>query len=187
MNRSLSWIEPAEVSRRVFRATGRSPETPTASPSSENEAPSLVDLSAAVMPGDPAYPDAPRYTREDGLVRRIEIFSRWLDACAAPRGFYIADADGLPIHMEGVDESEVVTGVALARSLRPLRHLVGTERFNAITLQLEDGRILQTIWSETRVGRVGMGIEPQRPLHPSQLDEVARAVRGIFDNEAETS
>lgn len=128
-------------------------------------------------------PKTPEYAPDDGLVKRLAAFSRWLTECADPYGFYIADPDGLPIHLENVGESQVVAGVALGRSLHPLRKLVSAERIEAITLHLGEGRILHTLWSPTRVGKVGLGFEPRRPLHPDQFGDVMRAVQGIFDPE----
>ena len=198
MNPSLSWIDPNDIIDRLSRATGRPPaafDTHTLPLNADNDAepPSLLDTDTAPVPAwakpvkaDTVRSDLPEYAPDDRLAQRLATFSQWLGSCAAPVGFYIADADGLPIHMENVSEHEVITGVTLARSLSPIRHLVGAKRLDAVTLHLEGGRVLQTLWSTCRVGTIGMGIEARRPLNPEELADVGRAIRRIFDNEAQT-
>ncbi len=134
---------------------------------------------------DRATPGIPElsYPRVMALAARLELFRDWIRQYCGEGAFFVADTEGLPLLLDRVRTSQAVTAVALERALRPLRGLLGSSKANSLCIELEDGRLVQTIWAMTPAGRIAVGMAPPRPLGPAATAQVRRALLGLFTDE----
>lgn len=98
-----------------------------------------------------------------------------------PGAFLLADAEGLPVLMEGLSEAQAVLPVSLVRAVYPLRGLLSGQQPAALSLRLVEGTRLEVIWHVTRAGLLALAympkIAPVRELEPW----VRRALEGAFE------
>lgn len=158
-------------------ASGPPPGSPAAPPRP-------ADPKAALQSSLQAQVDAPPpvYPPELGLDARLERFRAWMRACGLDH-FFVADAEGLPLLLQGSRESEAVRAIAFERALRPLRGLLGGALPGALGLQLGDGRGVQTVWVQTPEGRVAVGMSTARPVSWARCAAVQAAISGVFAQE----
>ncbi len=126
-------------------------------------------------------PSLPDYGTERFIALRLPKFLQWFEQSTLPIAYYIADAHGLPVHLENMTETQAVAAVALTRSLRPLRRVIGSDRVDAVSLTLGDGRVTHTVWAETPLGRMALGLEASKSLSAEDLKDVGRALRTLFE------
>lgn len=152
------------------------------------EAAVALSAPAAPSPGDEtqvslqAAPAHPSYPRGAGMVARLELFRAWMLQLGLG-SFFVADEEGLPLLLQGTQSVHAVRAVAFERALRPLRALLGGAPPRALGVQLQDGRTIQTVWADTRIGRVAVGMAEPRPLPWPLSDRVRSAVFGAFEAE----
>ena len=120
------------------------------------------------------------YPPNMALAARLELFRDWIRQYCGEGAFFVADPEGLPLLLDRVRTSQAVTAVALERALHTLRGLLGSSRANSMCIELEDGRLVQTVWTTTNIGRIAVGMAPPRPLGPSATAQVRRALDGLF-------
>ncbi len=120
-----------------------------------------------------------------GISPRLELFRAWIRKHCSTGAFFVSDHEGLPLLLEGMGTSQAVSAVAFDRAVHPLRGLLGTRHANSLCIELEDGRLVQTVWANTNTGRIAVGISPARPLGPAATERVRKALQGLFsDGEA---
>lgn len=181
MSRSLSWIDAEAVASALDRAQAPT-QAPTAAPirprfETETPTPRPAAPSAAPIASPP-----PRFTAGAPLAERLRSLAVWVEAELGPERWYLADDEGLALHTAGADETQVLASVMLARAMRPMRSVFGGRRVHALTLELEGARRVHTIWIDTSVGRVALGLEnPSRGTFEG-LRAAADAVRAALDS-----
>ncbi|MCA9554198.1 MAG: hypothetical protein KC933_29455 [Myxococcales bacterium] len=121
-------------------------------------------------------------TRAGTLAERIRNLAVWVESELSPTRWYLADAEGMALHSAGTTETQVVTAVALARALRPLRGFLGTSQVGAAALELDGGRTLHTLWCDTSVGRVSMGLEDPKHMSQEILHGLRAAIRAALED-----
>lgn len=183
MGRSLSWIDPAELARRLGRigvaGTGSNPPVedvrmPEAAPAWATPSTVTVSVPEAITISDrpgpaaeepaPAEPE-PEPTTDPGvpvpdldalsISERVAALSEWLQQTVGH--FYVADAEGLTIAASEASPPPV-SSAALERAMRSLRGLTGKATVAGVTIELEANRVLDTIWTETAYGRIAVGV-----------------------------
>lgn len=123
------------------------------------------------------------YPAAMALASRLELFRDWIQQHCGEGAFFVSDPDGLPLLLERIRTPQAVTAVALERAMHPLRGLFGSTRANSMCIELDDGRLVQTVWASTLYGRVAVGMAPERPLGPAATAQIRRALIGIFGDE----
>jgi hypothetical protein len=190
MSRSLSWIDPATLQSALDRA---SVPPGSARPALPREAPARADAPTVAPTPAPAggttalpttvSPAALRVGHHAGtLAERLRTLALWVETELSPTRWYLADAEGLALHAAGTNETQVVTAVALSRALRPLRGFLGTSQVGAAVLELDGGRTLHTLWCDTAVGRVAMGLEDPKHMSQDVLHDLRQAVRAALED-----
>ena len=159
---------PAPANRDPWAMTPAQPWTSVAMPAEDSAVPGVPELT---------YPPVM------ALAARLELFRDWIRQYCGDGAFFVSDPEGLPLLLDRVRTSQAVTAVALERALHPLRGLIGTSRANSICIELEDGRLVQTVWVTTSAGRIAVGMAPPRPLGPAATAQVRRALLGLFVDE----
>lgn len=127
-------------------------------------------------------PDHPSYPRGAGVARRLELFRAWMLQLGLG-SFFVADEEGLPLLLQDTKSAQAVRAVAFERALHPLRALLGGAPPRALGLELQDGRSIQTIWADTKIGRVAVGMAGAQPLPWALSARVRAAVFGAFEGE----
>ena len=159
---------PVAANQDPWTMTPAQPWTAVAGPSDDLAIPGIPEL---------VYPPVM------ALAARLELFRDWIRQYCGEGAFFVSDPEGLPLLLERVRTSQAVTAVALERALHPLRGLLGSHRANALCIELEDGRLVQTIWAVTSFGRIAVGMAPPKPLGPAATAQVRRALLGLFADE----
>lgn len=201
MSRSLSWIDPGELKETLSRIgiTVEAEVTPPP-PSFRPERPEPPDpAEARPIPAAPALYSAsppkmapitpptleaiapPHFDPPISVSERIDRLVRWLEPMIGTAPLYLADPEGLLMFARGLPEPLALTSVALDRALRPIRGLLGTNQVGAVTLEVDGGRLVQTIWVNTPLGRAALGILVDRPLEPRRVEVIREALRRVFD------
>lgn len=180
MSPSLSWIDPGELKETLSRI-GISVEGPPAPPPSFRPEPSEPHPAPLPAPITEAAPPPPQFEPVISVAERIDRFARWLDQLVPGAPLSIADPEGLPIFAKGLPDALALASVALDRALRPIRGLLGTHQVGSVTLEVDGGRLVQTIWVVTPIGRVALGVMVERPLEPARVELVREGLRRIFD------
>ncbi len=111
---------------------------------------------------------------------RVAALAAWLQEAVGDR-FYIADPEGLAIFATKGVEELVVSGVALERAIRSLRGITGAPNVGAATLELDADRLLDTIWCDTPVGRVAVGVVGATKLSKAQIATIRGYIARVFD------
>ncbi len=159
---------PAPVDQDPWTMTPAQPWTAVAVPHQDRPVAGIPELS---------YPPVM------ALAARLELFRDWIRQYCGEGAFFVSDPEGLPLLLDKMRTSQAVTAVALERALHPLRGLIGSSRANSLCIELEDGRLVQTVWTTTRAGRIAVGMAPPRPLGPVATAQVRRALLGLFAGE----
>lgn len=180
MSPSLSWIDPGELKETLSRI-GISVDGPPAPPPSFRPEPSEAQASPPPTPTPEASPPPPHFEPVVSVAERIDRFARWLDQLTHGAPMSIADPEGLPIFARGLPEALALASVALDRALRPIRGLLGTHQVGSVTLEVDGGRLVQTIWVVTPIGRAALGIMVERPLDAGRVELVREGLRRVFD------
>ncbi|MBK6688110.1 MAG: hypothetical protein IPG45_26785 [Deltaproteobacteria bacterium] len=180
MSPSLSWIDPGELKETLSRI-GISVDGPPAPPPSFRPEPSEDQPSPPPTPNTEASPPPPHFEPVISVAERIDRFARWLEQLTHGAPMSIADPEGLLIEGRGLPEPLALASVALDRALRPIRGLLGTHQVGSVTLEIDGGRLVQTIWVVTPIGRVALGIMVERPLEPGRVELVREGLRRVFD------
>ena len=161
-------LPPIPANQDPWTMTPAQPWSSLANPTNDRATPGIPELT---------------YPRVMALAARLELFRDWIRQYCGEGAFFVADAEGLPLLLDRVRTSQAVTAVALERALRPLRGLLGSSKANSLCIELEDGRLVQTIWAVTPAGRIAVGMAPSRPLGPAATAQVRRALLGLFTDE----
>lgn len=111
---------------------------------------------------------------------RVASLADWLHDTVGDR-YYIADPEGLPIASGAGVEELVVSGVALDRAIRSLRGITGAPSVGAASIELDTERRLDTVWCDTPVGRVAVGVVGTTALPQSLVNTIRRHVARTFD------
>jgi hypothetical protein len=136
------------------------------------------------MATHPARPvlSAPSFTAADQLPARLARIADWLLQATGSRALYIADAEGLPLVVRGVNDVHAVASVVLERAMRSLRGLLDGNPVGSVSIELEGGRIVQTIWGATNIGRVAIGLFPPAPVEIQRINEIRDALGRVFES-----
>lgn len=196
MSRSLSWIDPNAVQQALSRAhqapgsrapvTPQMPPPPPASLPPGLPEPGPSDLTVEMELGtEDLYPPDPAAEassssdprRHGSLAERLRSFAVWVEAEIGPTRWFLADEQGMGLHAAGVGEADMVASAMLARALRPLRGFFDTDRVESVTLELAGGRKLYTVWCDTGLGRVALGLQDPRRLTPANVDKLRAWLR----------
>ncbi len=182
MSPSLSWIDPGELKETLSRI-GISVDGPPAPP--PRFRPEPAEVQAPPPPTPAATPDVvsppPHFEPAISVAERVDRFARWLEQLTRGAPMSIADPEGLPILSRGLPEALALASVALDRALRPIRGLLGTHQVGSVTLEVDGGRLVQTIWVVTPIGRAALGVMVERPLEPQRVELVREGLRRVFD------
>jgi hypothetical protein len=138
------------------------------------EAPTQIPRRASTLP-------APSFQAAIGVSERVQAFADWLIESSETRALYIADAEGLPLYARGVSEVQSVSAVVIERAMRSLRGLLDSRPLGSVTVELDDGRIMQTIWCHTDAGRAAIGLFPPAPVPLERINEIRAALRRVFE------
>ncbi|MEQ8985298.1 MAG: hypothetical protein RL846_45575 [Deltaproteobacteria bacterium] len=150
------------------------PSSVEATPLPETKEGSFNDVTASTDAAEEPNLDAP------SVWARIEALSAWL-AQVVGDDFYIADPEGLPIAVTKSVEDLVVSGVALERAIRSLRGITKAPSVGAASNELDADRTLDTIWCDTPVGRIAVGVVGTKPLSKSVVTSIRRYIARTFD------
>lgn len=186
MTRSLSWIDSTTLQSALSRARA----TPgSAHPHRARFEAPVFDRPIAEAPSEPpqptvlepALPSIPHFHAQASLADRLRSLAVWVESELGPERWYIADQEGLALHVAGVSAVQVISAVTLARALRPLRGVLGPEPVQSVTMQLGDGRTLHILWCDTALGRVALGIENPRRASQEILRILVDALREALE------
>ena len=157
------------------RRTDESRRAPVGAPSSEaRRTPVGAESERA-----PALPPSPALD-ELAVSARVAALETWLKAAVGPR-YYVADPQGLPIAAAPQVKDLVVSSVALERAIRSLRGITGTPSPGGVAIALDDQRTLETLWCDTKIGRVAIGILGAEPIPKSTAKLLRDNVVRTFD------
>jgi hypothetical protein len=165
------------VVRRPGREVALGPEAPTHIPT-KIEVDDLRGEMRNIVPWGPA----PSFSGMDQLSGRLARLADWVVQATGSRTIYISDAEGLPLVVRGVNEVQAAFPVVLGRAMRSLAGLLESSPVGSVSIELEGGRVVQTIWGTTSIGRVAIGLFPPFPVELQRVDEIRRALGRAFES-----
>jgi len=116
------------------------------------------------------------------IDERFSIFAAWLRQESGAQSVFIVDAEGLPMTMDGSSEDQRALAGSLTEPFRFVQQLVPSVVQSSARLTMASGEILELVWTETPLGRFGVGLISTTALAPAWSmkipDLLMRAVDG---------
>lgn len=188
MNRSLSWIDPHELSAALVAAGAR--RQPRDLPRPVNAGllrltPATVSP-AATSPQHEARPRGlPAFRPPEGSLQvRLKAFLAWVIDATGCRRIFIADEEGLVLMEKGADSELIAVSSSFMSLLERIRSCLGSETRGIMAIDLDVGRMLHLILVTTDLGRFTLGLVVPDPLRRSLIDELRQALEQVLASEA---
>ncbi|MEM7480200.1 MAG: hypothetical protein AAF481_03405 [Acidobacteriota bacterium] len=201
MHRSLSWIDPKDLSAALVRAgvrrtprnqrrsvnvglsrleaeqDGTVAEFPSADGPSHRARPVAVE---AIAEPPRAVPfEVPSGTLQD----RLMAFVRWVEQITECRQVFVADAEGLVLIEHQTAGELVAVSSSFMSSLERVRACLGTEPRGVLAVDIDDQQVLQLIQIRSDLGRFHLGCIVTDPLGRSQVNALREGLATIFELE----
>jgi hypothetical protein len=154
------------------RAPGRALAPAPASAQAAAAAPALSPSALAeVEPLEEIFGPA---TEAAGMEQRLERFVTWLMRRWSASAAFVADLEGLPLVNRGTAEAYIVAISPLARAQAEIARFVPNSPPGTSVVELDHQKVLQVVWADTRVGRVGVGLVLPEPLPHAVASRIRR-------------
>jgi hypothetical protein len=169
---------------------------PSASPAAGGSGPlapaAAANVSAAAAPADAADQDAvlsrrgiPYFTPPLGpLGTRLRAFSDWLQRHVPVMEFFIVDGQGCPVSDHEPAPSLLAAALLLSDAARRAGRHVSPVAEGALHLDLEAGRKLCVIHTETSYGHFCLGMVCAEPLPAKSAERLRGALRRTLEAES---
>lgn len=193
MSRSLSWIDPAELSAALVRAgvrreprdrtrpvnlyllragTDRPAEQPFAGPAVARAAGAARRLA----------PETERRFEppEGNLQRRLEAFVDWVGESTGSGQLFVADAEGLVLIERDTDHELIAVSSSFMSLLERIRSCLGSEIRGVMSLDLDEGTTLHLVQVRTGLGRFTLGLVSTEPVRRSLSEGLRSGLESVL-------
>ena len=175
MPRSISWIDPTELTRLAIRAAREDAPPPM---------PSTPRVVAVPPPAPPkAPPEPPPFSPGgDSLEKRVTQLMDWLQEYVGVERLFVADSNGLAVDTRGVSPEHVATSAVLMHTLHEVRRHISSERRMAITMGPD--AVLHIVAMDTDWGAFGVGLVADDLLPDAVLARAQEALAQTLEEGA---
>jgi hypothetical protein len=111
-----------------------------------------------------------------GVEFRLQRLVAWLVAETGASSAFVADLEGLPLLNLNTPEAYVVAIAPLARAQAEIAHFVPDSPPGTSIVELDQQNVLEVVWADTTVGRLGVGLVTADPLKHTLISRIRRAV-----------
>lgn len=115
-------------------------------------------------------PDA----RAQGVEVRLQRLISWLMSSTRASSAFVADPEGLPLLNLNTPEPYVVAIGPLARAQAEIARFVPDSPPGTSVVELDRQSMLEVVWVDTAMGRLGVGLVLAESLPHSQIDRIRR-------------
>ena len=112
--------------------------------------------------------------RDLGVEQRLQRFVQWLVGGTGASSAFVADLEGLPLVNRNTPEPYVVAIGPLARAQAEIARFVPDSPPGTSIVELDHQRLLEVVWADTPIGRLGVGVVLPEPLKHTLVTRIRR-------------
>jgi len=109
-----------------------------------------------------------------GVEQRLQKLVSWLVASTGSVSAFVADLEGLPLVNRNTPEPYIVAIGPLARAQAEIARFVPDSPPGTSIVELDHQNMLEVVWADTPIGRLGVGIIVAEPLKSTQVTRIRR-------------
>ena len=109
-----------------------------------------------------------------GVEQRLQRFVQWLASGTGASSAFVADLEGLPLVNRNTPEPYVVAIGPLARAQAEIARFVPDSPPGTSIVELDHQRLLEVVWADTPIGRLGVGVVLPEPLKHTLVTRIRR-------------
>lgn len=109
-----------------------------------------------------------------GVEQRLQKLVAWVMAGTQAGSAFVADLEGLPLVNRNTPEPYIVAIGPLARAQREIARFVPESPPGTSIVELDQLHVLEVVWADTSIGRLGVGMVVTDPLKHSLVSRIRR-------------
>jgi hypothetical protein len=193
VSRSLSWIDPGELSAALVRAGVRREPRDRSRPANlyllraggaQAEPAEPFATAAAPRAAGPVPRTAPAAERFDApegtLQKRLEAFIDWVTNATGSRRLFVADAEGLVLIERETDHELIAVSSSFMSLLERIRSCLGSETRGVMALDLDEETTLHMVQVRTGLGRFTLGLVAAEPVRRSLSEGLRSGLESVL-------
>jgi hypothetical protein len=109
-----------------------------------------------------------------GVEQRLQKLVQWLVGGTGASSAFVADLEGLPLVNHNTPEPYIVAIGPLARAQAEIARFVPNSPPGTSIVELEHQNLLEVVWADTPIGRLGVGLVMTEPLTHTLVTRIRR-------------